>query len=577
MKTMNFQNIKSISKRLISSIFLIGSIALSSYKSSACTASFTYSAGLNGHYSFTGTYAGYGPGLRYSWNAGDGSGWQNGGPNFTHLYVTNNTFTVQLAANDSLCYDTATVVITVSNVTSPCILSASYTYTIMPYGYVDFTSTSTGTVSYTQYFWSPGDSNQTYQGTTTFTHQYAHPGMYLAWLKVIDTGSAYCSDSIPNWVNVTTVDTAYCHIHASFTYVSGSNGQITFTNTSTGTHPGDTYTWGFGDTTSDAYGIGPVTHTYLYNGTYDVKLRVTDDTNMGGCYDSIIVPITITNACNLQASFTITYDTLTDNGQVTLTSTTNGANLSSQYYWTPGDGSPTVLGGSSITFYYPFNGNYTASLVVVNSGGCQDSTSMPLTVTEKDSLQACFTYISDSLNAGQYDFNASCSKGTNSDTYYKWTWGDSTPSDSGLGLSSDTHTYSINGPYAATLTIWYTVLPTIKRTHSAGRFSESSVTDTIHVTTVSGIKSITDASVYNVYPNPNNGSFRIAITGLTDTKNAQIRITNLMGQMVYQNNEAIANGQVTANINLPNATDGIYLLQITTAGNNYNTRIAIQK
>jgi PKD repeat protein len=578
MKTVTFRKRKPIRKYLIGTIMLLCIFTLSSYRSMACSASFGYTPGLNGHSSFNSTSTGFGSGVRYSWNAGDGSGWQSGNVVFNHTYITNNTFTVKLAANDSTCYDTATMVITISNVSSPCTLHSSYTYTVAPYGFVNFTSTSTGTASYTQYYWKPGDSSQTIHGASTFTHQYAHPGMYLAWLTLIDTGSNYCTDSIENWVDVTTVDTNYCHIHANFSYTAGSNGQITFTNTSTGASIYDSYSWSFGDTSGNSYGIGPVTHTYLFNGTYNVMLVVRADTSMGGCYDSITIPVTVTNACNLQASFVITYDTNNDNGQVLLTSTTNGANLGSQYYWTPGDGSPTVLGNDTITFWYPFNGTYTASLVVVNSSGCKDSTSMLVTVTEKDSLQACFTYVSDTLHSGGYIFT-SCSRGVNGDTYYKWTPGDGDPSDSGLGMTSYTHIYSSNGPYSATLTIWYTVLPTIKHRNSAtnGRFDLSSYTLVIHVSTATGIQSLSDNSIYTVYPNPNDGSFHIAVNGLSQDKNAEIRISDMMGQVIYQSNAAVNGGNSLSDVTLHNAANGVYLLQVITNGNTYTTRIAIQK
>ncbi len=148
-------------------IFLLGSLAFGSYKSIACTASFTYVAGLNGHYTFTSTSVGVGGGTRYSWNPGDGSGWQNGGTTYLHTYVTNSTFNVRLAIYDSTlsCMDTSVIVpVTVTNVTSPCTLSASFTYSVGAYGVVTFTSTSAGTNANTLYYWKPGDSNQTVNG-----------------------------------------------------------------------------------------------------------------------------------------------------------------------------------------------------------------------------------------------------------------------------------------------------------------------------------------------------------------------------------------------------------------------------
>lgn len=572
MKTMNFKKGKSIGKRLLYSLLLIGGIMLSGYKSYACHANFTYAAGVNGHYTFTSTSTGFSSPY-YSWNPGDGSGWQSGGITFAHTYTANTTYSVELLVMDSTCADSIVIPITVTNVTSPCVLSANFTASVGAHGVVTFTSTSTGTNANTLYFWAPGDSNIYVQGSTTYIHKYLYQGSYGVWLTVEDTGSAYCIDSIYEVISVPTADSSHCHVHASFTYTVGVNGLVSFTNTSTGTSFGTWYTWDPGDTTGTSSTTN-YSHTYNYNNTYNVKLVVNDS----GCIDSIIIPVTVTTACNMVASFTVTYDTNTDNGQVFFTSTSLGTNVNTVYKWTFGDGTPTTVGADTITHWYPFNGTYTVNLQDSNLTGCTTSTTMIISVTEKDSLQACFTYKSDTLLSGTYDFDASCSRGTNSDTYYKWVWGDATPSDSGLGLSYDTHTYAINGPYAATLTIWYTVLPTIKHTHSSSnRFSESSYTLTVNVTTVTGIQSITDATTYNVYPNPNNGMFKIAVNGLANDKNAEIRISNLLGEVIYQNNSSVANGKVLSDINLPNIKDGIYLLQVISAGNTYTSRISVQK
>lgn len=573
MKITNIQNKKSFGKKIMYSVLFLGSFIFTSYKSIACTASFTYSAGLNGHYSFTGSYSGYGPGLRYSWNAGDGSGWQNGGANFNHVYLTNNTFTVKLAANDSLCFDTATVVITVTNVTSPCTLSAGFNYTNGSNGEVTFTSTSTGTNSNTLYFWSPGDSNQRYQESSVYTHQYPFRGYYTAWLTIEDTGSAYCIDSIPELVYVTSADSVYCHIHANFSYAVGSNGNVTFTNTSTGTSPTDYYYLTPGDTTPMlySYSTGDFTHQYLFDGTYNVYYYIQGDSN--SCSDSITLPVTVTGACNLEANFTYAFDS---NGGVKFTSTSVGTNGSTVYKWTFGDGSPTVDGDDTITYGYPFIATYTVTLVDSNSSGCVASVTKTIYIYNRDSLQASFTYTADTLNPLQIDFT-STSLGTNSNTYFKWTPGDGNLPDSGIGMNTYQHIYTSFGPYAATLTIWYTVLPKIRTHSTSNRFDESSYTLVVNVEPTA-VPIVSEASAtYKVYPNPSTGMFRLAVTGLTNDKDAQIRISNLMGQVVYQTNTSVANGQITSDINLPNAADGIYLLQVISQGNTYTTRIAVQK
>jgi len=570
MKTTTNQTKSPFRKNLLLGIFLLCGITFSSFNSSACTAAFTYSAGVNGHYTFTSTSYGFGGGIIYSWNAGDGSGWQNGSSTFNHIFTTNGTFHVKLAANDSLCYDTATVLVTVSNVTIPCTLAAGFNVSYGAGGQVTFTSTSAGTNAYTFYYWAPGDSNQRYQEHSVYTHTYLWNGYYTVWLTVEDTGNAYCIDSTSKIIEVTNADSG-CHVHPSFTYTLDTNGQVTLHSTSRGVPPWSMFEWTMGDTVGqvDGYNDSTIVYTYAYNGTHYVTLYITSDSSV--CGDSITIPVTVSNACNLNVNFTYQYDS---SGQVKFTSTTLGAHPGAQYGWSFGD-STSVNASDTVTHAYPFIGNYNVTLTVVNPGGCTVSYTLPINIYNKDSLQARFIYHADTLNAGKYHFT-STSRGTDAYTYYKWIWGDATPSDSGLGLDTASHVYYHNGPYNATLTIWYTILP-----HSMGsapRYDLSSYTLVINVTTSTGLQTLSgDSPVYNIYPNPNDGSFNISVNGLANEKNAEIRISNMMGQVIYQSNAAVNGGKALNTINLQNAANGIYLLQIITADNTYTSRIAIQK
>jgi len=573
MNTFTINPTSLFKRKFLFGIFVLIGLMLSSYKSTACTASFTYTAGVNGHYSFTSTSVGVGRYTFYTWNAGDGNGWHGGSTTFSHIYKTNGTFTARLAIMDSslTCVDTASVSITVSNVNTPCTLAANFTYTVTPHGVVNYTSTSTGTNAYTQYYWRPGDSNLYVRGTTTYTHKYLFQGFYTMWLTVKDTGLSYCIDSIPETIDVNSADSSHCHLHADFSYTVGPNGQITFKDSSTGVGNGAQYYW-FLNNSWFFSGKGPFTHTFATNGTYSVILSVGDSS----CHDSITIPVTVTNACNLQSNFTWRYDSA---GQVLLTSTSTGTNGTTTYKWTFGDGSPYVKGMGSnydtVTHSYPFLGYYTVTLWDSNAGGCVSSVSKTLYVYNKDSLQACFTYFADSVHAGQYDFSASCSKGTYQYTYYKWTPGDGDPSDSGLGMTTYNHTYLHNGPHNATLTIWYTILPHKPMLHSNPEYDLSSVTEVINVTTATGIASISDSRNYTIYPNPSNGTFNIGLNGIANGQNAEIRISNVIGQLIYDTHTTLHGNAIP--VTMGASPNGIYLLQVITAANTYTCKIIVQK
>lgn len=747
MKMITTNQVLSLIRKPFLGMLLLCSMAFCSNKSLACTASFTYSAGVNGHYSFTSTSVGFSGYVRYFWNPGDGSGWHNGSTSFSYIYQLNGRFPVRLFVTDSTCSDSSAVdTVVVSNVATPCNLSASFTYTVSPHGVVNFTSTSTGTNANTQYYWTPGDSNIYHHGTTTYTHKYLYQGWYGVWLTIKDTGKSYCIDSAYAYFYVGSADSSHCHIHADFTYTVGANGQVTFkdsssgaplgatylwlvnnsylnggkgpfthtfvnngtysitlfvsdstcadsitipiaisnacnlaasftssvgahgqtkfTSTSVGANGATTYTWKFGDGSPNVTGAGPhydtVTHKYIYKGGYYVWLILKDtgvthcsdsvenyvyvstadssychihadfgyttglngqvtfyDSTTGApvgsqynwynsntwfhsgqgsftytfptdstyhislvvsdssCSDSISIPVTVTNACNMRANFTWAYDS---SGQIQFISTSTGVNGSTKYLWSFGDGSPYYYGvGASydtVTHAYSFLGYYNVTLFD-SGGGCASSITKRVYIYNKDSLQACFTYMTDTLNAYQIDFNAACSKGTDNYTYYKWTPGDTTAADSGLNMTTYTHVYRYMGPHSASLSIWYTVLPHKPRLHSTPEYDLSTYTQTVYVGSATGVASVADAKNYTVYPNPSNGTFNIGVSGIANGQNAEIRISNMIGQVVYDTHTALSGNTIP--VTMGAASNGIYLLQVITAANTYNSKIIVQK
>lgn len=574
MKMITRNPVLSLIKKPLWGILLLCSFALYSNKSLACTATLNYTPGINGHYSFTSTLVGFGFGTQYWWNPGDGSGWHRGGATFNYIYKSNGRFPARLYATDSTCSDTSVVdTVVVTNVNTPCTLSAHLTYTITAHGVVNFTSTSTGTNANTQYYWAPGDSNIYYHGTTTYTHKYLYQGWYPVWLTIKDTGKSYCIDSAYTYIYVGSADSSHCHIHADFTYTVGPNGQVTFKDSSSGTQPGDQYTWDAGNSYIHS-GKGPFTYTFPKDSTYSISLIVSDSS----CSDSITIPITITNACGLLADFTPTYDSA---GQMHFTSTSVGTNAGTYYKWTFGDGSPAVSGVGAnydtVTHAYSFLGYYDVTLFDSNSGGCTSYATKRIYIYNKDSLQACFTYVTDSLNAYELDFNASCSKGgyPYPDTYYKWNPGDSTASDSGLDMTTYSHIYKYKGPHSATLSMWYSVLPHKPQLHSTPEYDLSTFTEIVYVGSATGVAPVAGYKNYTIYPNPSNGSFTIGLNGITTGEDAQIRISNVLGQVVYDTYTTLSGNKIP--VTMGAAPNGIYLLQVITATNTYTSKIIVQK
>jgi hypothetical protein len=68
----------------------------------------------------------------------------------------------------------------------------------------------------------------------------------------------------------------------------------------------------------------------------------------------------------------------------------------------------------------------------------------------------------------------------------------------------------------------------------------------------------------NVYPNPNTGSFKVAVN-TESTSNATVSVLNLVGQVIYTNEVINSNGLIYAEIN-ENLKKGVYLVKVEIDG-----------
>jgi hypothetical protein len=371
--------------------------------------------------------------------------------------------------------------------------------------------------------------------------------------------------------------------HPYFTYTLGPNGQVNFTSTSL-VHDNPIYVWNPGDGSPEVNkGRDSInfTHYYQTNGTFNAWLILNSDS---ACADSIMFPITISNVsaypCNMVAGFTMVRDS--DGTETFISTTTDTIYGNSQYYWNPGDGSGTVLGTSHYTHTYNFIGNYNTTLTVRNTGSyfCQDSITQAVNIWNRDSLKAHFVYVADTIFPGQYDFT-STSQGTNNNTYYKWTPGDGSPADSGIGMTTYAHTYFSNGPDSANLTIWYTIPPHALGNRFEGgeiHYSESSFTLLIHINTVTGVTTVQNTTPkFELYPNPNSGEFKLSLTNLQKNQKAQISITNLLGETIYTLPLEIMSANFAQDINIQGIAAGMYFVKVVTANKVFTSRMVISK
>ena len=110
-----------------------------------------------------------------------------------------------------------------------------------------------------------------------------------------------------------------------------------------------------------------------------------------------------------------------------------------------------------------------------------------------------------------------------------------------------------------------------KVTYSTGCKSETEE----KMFTVSGITGIEEesAKVFSIYPNPNNGSFKVEFFE-TNNQKTNITFVDGLGRIIYS--KEISRNEKTLSINLPKISAGVYVVQIISEGKVYTKQLIIQ-
>jgi gliding motility-associated-like protein len=237
-----------------------------------------------------------------------------------------------------------------------------------PANFTDQTTPDPNTTSITAWSWNFGDG--AVSGAQNPQHVYSDTGSYTVLLTAKD--NAQCIDTSSQQILITgptanffPPDSFYCP-GALETFIDSSRGY------------GLQETWNFGDASPNST-IGA--HTFGTNGTYNVSLAVTDQ---NGCTSSVTTkPIRIQTPI---AAFN-SYDTT----GICLPLETIFAAHGQYYdslYWKFGDGTTSTL-DSTAHFYNAF-GLDTAKLFLQGPGGCLDSASYRVRITNPNTTSMVF-------------------------------------------------------------------------------------------------------------------------------------------------------------------------------------------
>ncbi len=170
-----------------------------------------------------------------------------------------------------------------------------------------------------------------------------------------------------------------------------------------------------------------------------------------------------------------------------------------------------------------------------------------------DTATASFTYSIDP-NGADVTFDASLASGQ----IFDWNFGDG---NTGTG-TNPMHTYT-NGTYNATLVVTDTVCGT-----------KDSITVTINAT-ISLSETLLGRTL-NVYPNPNNGAFRVSFE-MEGVKEVDLTVTDELGRIVFTKNLGKISGVYKTNLSLEGMAEGMYILRISIDSESTFKKISIVK
>ncbi len=150
----------------------------------------------------------------------------------------------------------------------------------------------------------------------------------------------------------------------------------------------------------------------------------------------------------------------------------------------------------------------------------------------------------------------------------------------GTWSSSTTHatvgagTGAVHGASSGTAVIYYTLgtgCASSKSITVGGAHRDASNAET-------EVAKVAEGMDISVMPNPNNGIFHISgFLGSTDNDEVVLEVTNMLGQVVYQNKIVAQNGVVNEQVRLNTVANGMYILTLSSDGQHKAFHIIVRQ
>ena len=377
--------------------------------------------------------------VSYSWNFGDPT---SGGLNTSslpapaHMYHLDGTYSVTLDVTDNHGCVSHGVLASNIIIHKPHADFVALDTTICLHSQACFFNNSTGaTLSFN---WAFGNGQTSQQANPCET--YNTLGYFT--VRLIATDAYSCKDTLtrPQYIHVVTVTAAFS---ADSAHTSCPPLPVHFTSLCTGTDPGSTYLWNFGDGSTAA--IPNPFHIYTHAGYFNVSLIVT---NSYGCVDTLQMDSLIHIG-----GPTATYTTTLTGNCLPVQACFTGTSNSVSYTWNFGDGTVLTNAPVSVCYNYTSTGTYTPQVILSDGQGCTYAYTLPSFSIVAP--QAYFVYSPhDICQAGNVQFTDSSFTNNTPITNFHWDFGDPGSGANNIsGQVNPTHYYSGIGNYVVSFSI----------------------------------------------------------------------------------------------------------------------------
>jgi hypothetical protein len=278
------------------------------------------------------------------------------------------------------------------------------------------------------------------------------------------------------------------------------------------------FNWSTGDTTSNITISNP--------GTYTVSLL-----NAQGCLLNGSATIT-----QLETPPVLSLDSLVNTcDSVTLNAISTGSGL--QYLWSTGETSASIIATNSTTY----------TVTVTSSNGCTSTDNSIVNIIPAPQAEFSFVTSNNAVSFSNLSTNA---------TSYQWYFGDSTSATQ----VNPFHFYFDIDCYIVTLVASNSCgSTTFTDTLGIGR----TVSDCYPPIVVSNQILNNDYNNWEIFPNPNNGTFQTNILATVEQE-AKLTLFSIEGREIESHNIILSKGNNQFNFIIDNLSNGVYWLRLNT-------------